>query len=104
MANGAILGQKTIVLNGTTSIPITGWTDNTSTTGYYTISITVNGILPTDIPSIGIEKSFTDSDADDLMQQAWNLIQGAAPLTNGFQFYTLEVPTTTIAIQWEVVR
>ena len=104
MAYGGILGQKTTVLSGTATIPISGWTNNTSTTGYYTISVTVNGVMATDDPTVGIDKSFTDSAADELMQEAWNLINGGSAAANALQFYATEVPTTAISIQWKVVR
>lgn len=89
---------------GTISLPSTGWTDDTANSGYWYRSVTVSGMLSTDEPHVGLVKSFTDADADDAMQEAWDLIKGAESLSGSLRFYALEVPEVAVSLQWEVIR
>ncbi len=89
---------------GTISLPSTGWTDDTENSGYWYRSVTVSGMLSTDEPHVGLVKSFTDADADDAMQEAWDLIKGAESLSGSLRFYALEVPEVAVSLQWEVIR
>ena len=89
---------------GTISLPSTGWTDDTANSGYWYRSVTVSGMLSTDEPHVGLVKSFTDADADDAMQEAWDLIKGAESLSGSLRFYALEAPEVAVSLQWEVIR
>ena len=101
--NATDVGAATEI-SGTATLPATGWTNQTSSTGYYYRNVTISGIQSSDEPSVGIKKSFSDSDADDAMQEAWNLIDGANAYSGYIRFYAKEVPSVSVSFQWKVVR
>ena len=91
-------------LEGTASLPASGWTDNTSSSGYYYRNVSISGILASDRPSVGISKSLTDADADAAMQEAWDLVAAANAQAGAIRFYVTELPTVAVTFQWAVNR
>ena len=101
----AAIGVPTL-LSGTFTLPSTGWTNNTSTTGYYQITVTVSGVLSTDddTASIFLNKSFSNADTDNQQQSSWNLLAGANVVNNGIVFYTETVPAVNIPVKYSIIR
>jgi len=87
----------------TATIPATGWTSQSSG-AYYTISLTVNGILSTDTPDIGIVQTGTWSDDEDI-RDAWACVTRITASANDQLTITAsEVPSVAIPIQVRCIR
>ena len=79
---------------------------NTSWSGSsapYTKTISVSGILPTDVPFIDIVMSGTYA-TDTARQEAWGYIYRAVTANGSITFYATEKPTVSLPIQIKVVR
>ena len=87
----------------TASIPKTGWT-SMSSGAYYTINLTVSGILATDTPDIGIVQTGTWS-TDETMRDAWACITRiVASAANTLTITASEIPSVAIPIQIRCIR
>ena len=91
-------------LSGTATLPISGWTNNVSTSGYYYINVTMTGVLATDMPFVNIKKNGTDAAADTLMGDSWSKIELAQAQANAVRFFAKELPTVAISLEWKVSR
>lgn len=69
----------------------------------YTKTITVNGILSTDVPFIDIVMSGTYA-TDTARQEAWGYIYRAVTANNAITFYATDKPTVSLPLQIKVVR
>lgn len=75
-----------------------------SGTGPFTQTVTVNGILESDMPHVGPVYDGDSGTAAD-QQDAWNCVSKAEALENGIQFTCFGVkPVTAVPLQIEVVR
>lgn len=87
----------------TATIPATGWTSRSSG-AYYTINLTVSGILASDTPDIGIVQTGTWS-TDEAMRDAWACITRiVASAANTLAITASEVPPVAIPIQIRCIR
>ena len=101
----ALLGIKiTERISGTATLPIGGWTNQVSSNGYYYIDVAMAGMLATDMPKINIKKSFTDANADDLMEASWNKVAGGVAQAGSVRFRCKELPTVAVTLEWEAIR
>ena len=79
---------------------------NTSWSGSsapYTKTISVSGILSTDVPFIDIVMSGTYA-TDTARQEAWGYIYRAVTADNAITFYATDKPTVSLPLQIKVVR
>ena len=85
------------------AIPSTGWTSQDSG-AYYTISLTVTGILATDTPDIGIVQTGVWA-TDEAMRDAWSCVTRITASANDQLTITAsEVPSVSIPIQVRCIR
>jgi hypothetical protein len=78
----------------------TSWSDSSAP---YTKTISVSGILSTDVPFIDIVMSGTYA-TDTARQEAWGYIYRAVTDDGSITFYATEKPTVSLPIQIKVVR
>ena len=69
----------------------------------YTKTISVSGILSTDVPFIDIVMSGTYA-TDTARQEAWGYIYRAVTADNAITFYATDKPTVSLPLQIKVVR
>lgn len=69
----------------------------------YTKTISVSGILSTDVPFIDIVMSGTYA-TDTARQEAWGCIYRAVTADNAITFYATDKPTVNLPLQIKVVR
>lgn len=86
----------------TATIPSTGWTSQSSG-AYYTINLTVSGILATDTPDIGIVQTGTWA-TDEAMRDAWACITRIVTAANKLTITASSVPPVQIPIQVRCIR
>lgn len=89
---------------GTGTIQTSAWMDPAMGDTYYTATINAGQVDSDDKPMVGPVKSFTDYDADQAIQAAWNLVLGAEATNDGIFFYAAEKPEVNIPVQWAVTR
>ena len=99
-----MLNPVMVHLEGTVSIPASSWSTYPDGQGYYTATVSTGGVQTGDEPFVGIVKSFTDKDADDAMQEAWNMVAGGIAQPDSIYFYASERPTVALSLQWSVTR
>ena len=83
------------------SIPISGWTSNAGV--YYTINVTVTGILASDTPDIGIVQTGT-WETDEALRDAWACITRIVTGANKLTITAESIPGVEIPIQIQCVR
>ena len=97
-ANLSVLGHVNhAVLTATLD---TTWS---GTSAPYTKTISVSGILSTDVPFIDIVMSGTYA-TDTARQEAWGYIYRAVTANNAITFYATDKPTVSLPLQIKVVR
>jgi len=97
-ANLSVLGHVNhAVLTATLD---TTWS---GTSAPYTKTISVSGILSTDVPFIDIVMSGTYA-TDTARQEAWGYIYRAVTADNAITFYATDKPTVSLQLQIKVVR
>lgn len=96
----AIIPYGSSTLTNTYTVTVnTSWTSNS--TGYYTKTITVNGILATDTPIIDLIPTTSGYEAE---QEAWGNIFKISTSANAITLYAVKATETPISIQLKVVR
>lgn len=96
----AALDAKAV--NFTASIPATGWTSQSSG-AYYTINVSLSGILATDKPDIGIVQTGTWA-TDEAIRDAWASITRIVAAANQLQITADSIPSRAIPIQVRCIR
>lgn len=96
----AALDAKAV--NFTASIPATGWTSQSSG-AYYTINVSLSGILATDKPDIGIVQTGTWA-TDEAIRDAWASITRIVAAANKLQITADSIPSRAIPIQVRCIR
>ena len=86
----------------TATIPSTGWTSQSSG-AYYTINLTVSGILSTDTPDIGIVQTGTWA-TDEAIRDAWSCITCIVTAANKLTITADSIPGRAIPIQVRCIR
>jgi len=89
-------------LEGTASIG-TGWA-GPNAQGYFTIAVTMTGLLATDKPIITRVLTVSNKASSDLILTAWSSVQDVVSAANSATFYADAKPAVAIPIQWKVVR
>ena len=84
----------------TITVPITGWTGSTEP---YKRSVTLNGILATDKPIIGIIPTGTWA-TDEAMRDAWACIRRISTAANKLNLEADSIPETAITLQVRCIR
>ena len=90
------------VASFTAAIPSTGWTSQDSG-AYYTITLTVSGILASDTPDIGIVQTGTWA-TDAAMRDAWACVTRIVATANELQVTASDIPGVEIPIQVRCIR
>lgn len=86
------------------SVPITGWTQDQAA-NWYTNTISVTGILSTDIPDVDVDlSSAADSDDIEAMLTAWQNIFRVTTANGSITVYAGTVPETAITLQLRCIR
>ena len=98
--NAAAIENK--VKSFTATIPATGWTSQSSGT-YYTINVSLSGILATDTPDIGIVQTGTWA-TDEAIRDAWASITRIVAAANQLQITADSIPSRAIPIQVRCIR
>lgn len=86
----------------TATIPSTGWTSQSSG-AYYTINLTVSGILATDKPDISIVQTGTWA-TDEAIRDAWACITRIVTAANKLTITADSIPSRAIPIQVRCIR
>ena len=86
----------------TATIPATGWTSQSSG-AYYTINVTLSGILATDTPDISIVQTGTWA-TDEAIRDAWACITRIVAAANQLQITADSIPSRAIPIQVRCIR
>lgn len=84
----------------TVTVPITGWTGSTEP---YKRSVTLNGILATDKPIIGIIPTGA-WDTDEDMRDSWACIRRVSTAANKLNLEADSIPETAITLQVRCIR
>ena len=99
-ANTTAIANK--VKSFTATIPATGWTSQSSG-AYYTINVSLSGILATDKPDIGIVQTGTWA-TDEAIRDAWASITRIVAAANKLQITADSIPGRAIPIQVRCIR
>lgn len=86
----------------TVTAPTTGWTDDTANSGYYTITLTVQGLKASYTyanPVVDVVLSGTDSSADDTLVSEFSAMRVIQTGANSLTIKTLEVPTDAVPLK-----
>lgn len=86
----------------TATIPATGWTSQSSG-AYYTINVSLSGILATDKPDIGIVQTGTWA-TDEAIRDAWACVTRIVAAANQLQITANAIPAVAIPIQVRCIR
>ena len=101
MAENATLNQLGHVNHAVLTATLdTSWSGSSAP---YTKTISVSGILSTDVPFIDIVMSGTYA-TDTARQEAWGYIYRAVTADNAITFYATDKPTVSLPLQIKVVR
>ena len=86
----------------TATIPASGWESHDGGK-YYTISITVSGILATDTPDIGIIQTGTWA-TDEAIRDAWSFVARITASANALNIMAYAVPSAAYQVQVRCIR
>lgn len=85
----------------TATIPTSGWSGSAP----YTLEVTINGILSTDVPNIDIDLSSANTDTAKKIIEEWTKVGRITTAANKITVYCYEEkPSVALPIQLKVVR
>ena len=95
------IGASAKPITYTVTVPTTSW--STDSTGGYYKSITVSGILSSDIPfaDVSLGSSFSTNET---YLKMWSKVTRIVSGANKITIYTKEIPTTSYTLRLVVIR
>jgi len=97
------LAELPLRATGTATLSSSSWSGPNAQGYYYkTVTISGQGITSSSLIKIGRNYNLSDAAADELMQEAWNLLK-AETVSNGIRFYAKQKPSVSIPFTWELL-